>query len=68
MSQTPNKQEEGPVYCKMMCLIGIIYCYLVDQSLFREKLTTEQIALCAALTCLILITLTVKACIGDEQE
>ena len=35
-----NEGEQGsgnPSQCKVMCMIGLLYCFLVDQSLFAFK-------------------------------
>ena len=50
--------RENPAHCKIMCLIGLIYCGLVDRSIFAYEFKPEQIGiavLIASITSIILI-------------
>ena len=52
-----EKQEENPFYCKIMCLVGLIYCGLIDRSLFAYDFRPEQLALVALIATLTLFML-----------
>jgi len=34
-------EDSDQDYCRIMCLIGIVYCYLIDQALFMESFKPE---------------------------
>ena len=39
--QRDCSDEENPVHCKIMCLVGLVYCGLVDRSLFAYDFKAE---------------------------
>ena len=51
-----------------MCLVGLIYCFTVDYSLFAFTFKPEQLALCGAITILTLITLGIHSQLGAKPE
>ena len=53
--------RENPIHCKIMCLVGLIYCGLVDRSLFAYAFKPAQIGLAAVIATLTLIILSIHA-------
>lgn len=39
LSISYDDQEMNPIHCKIMCLVGLLYCFLVDKSLFSFTFT-----------------------------
>ena len=68
LSISYDDKETNPVYCKMMCLIGLVYCFLVDRSLFVYAFTPEQVALGASIAALTLIMLCMHAQVFNRQK
>ena len=36
--------EMNPVHCKIMCMVGLLYAFLVDKSLFSYSFSVYQLA------------------------
>ena len=56
-----EETDVNPAFCKILCLVSLLYCFLLDKSLFGFNLTPIQMALCAGLTCLVLTMLFLHA-------
>ena len=53
--------RENPAHCKIMCLAGLVYCGLVDRSLFAYEFKAEQIGLAVLLASITSIILMIQA-------
>ena len=56
-----EEDDTNPVHCKLMCLIGFLYCFLVDRSLFAYTFGPENILLSLAILVLTMIMLCIHA-------
>lgn len=68
LSISYDDEETNPNHCRVMCLIGIVYCFLVDRSLFAYTFTLEQIVLGVAIAVLTLLMLCIHTRLYDEDR
>lgn len=62
-----EKGSNNPSQCKVMCMIGLLYCFLVDQSLFAFKFEPSQLALGGTIAVLTLAMLGIHASVHTKK-
>ena len=56
-----EETDVNPAFCKILCLVSLIYCFMLDQSLFGFHLSPIQLGLCMGLACLVFTMLLLHA-------
>ena len=67
LSISYDDRDTNPLHCKIMCLIGLVYAFLIDTSLFAYTFAIEQLLLAAAIAALTLTMLCIHAQIHNEE-
>lgn len=68
MSISYDDEETNPVHCRIMCLIGVVYCFLVDRSLFAYTFSLQSVVLGATIAVLTLCMLAIHSKLHDEER
>lgn len=63
-----DEEETNAAHCRIMCTIGILYCFLVDRSLFAYTFTPEQIFIGVTIAVLTLVMLCIHARLIHDED
>ena len=68
LSISYDDEDLNPFHCRIMGLIGLVYCLLIDKSLFSYAFQPIQLALCGTLAIITVIMLLVHASEYDAAK
>ena len=60
-NRSSSTSDTNPIHCKMMCLVGTLYCFFVDFSFFEYQYSVQQVALGLGIAILTLTMLSTHA-------